>query len=88
MSVPARAWLMADQAQQAKAQKSQPTVKTLLQARFLMHIDRTITSGTIAESSKAADGTEAPLTNPLALRTANWAPARHGNMRGCLDSFI
>ncbi|EEU42724.1 uncharacterized protein NECHADRAFT_23362, partial [Fusarium vanettenii 77-13-4] len=22
----------------------------------------------------------APLTNPLALRTANWAPARHGNM--------
>ncbi|KAH7247778.1 hypothetical protein B0J15DRAFT_514539 [Fusarium solani] len=45
-----------------------------------MHIDRTITSGTIAESRKAADGTEAPLTNPLALRTANWAPARHGNM--------
>ncbi|RSL58895.1 hypothetical protein CEP53_006013 [Fusarium sp. AF-6] len=39
-----------------------------------------IPSGIIAESSKAADVTEAPLTNPLALRTANWAPARHGNM--------
>ncbi|RTE84535.1 hypothetical protein BHE90_000916 [Fusarium euwallaceae] len=39
-----------------------------------------IPSGIIPESSKAADPTEAPLTNPLALRTANWAPARHGNM--------
>ncbi|RSL54606.1 hypothetical protein CEP54_009772 [Fusarium duplospermum] len=39
-----------------------------------------IPPGTTAESSKAADATEAPLTNPLALRTANWAPARHGNM--------
>ncbi|RSM07318.1 hypothetical protein CDV31_008683 [Fusarium ambrosium] len=39
-----------------------------------------IPSGTTEESSKVADPTEAPLTNPLALRTANWAPARHGNM--------
>ncbi|KAI8715954.1 Fungal-trans domain-containing protein [Fusarium sp. LHS14.1] len=39
-----------------------------------------ITSGITAESSKAVDISEAPLTNPLALRTANWAPARHGNM--------